>query len=417
MKYFGTDGIRGRYNDVITNELAFKLGRSLNTTKVVVGYDTRESSEVLVKYLINGCISKGIEVINAGVVPTPALIYYSKMNNIYGVMITASHNPYYDNGLKVVNSGIKLNQNEELLIEKELNQNVLITYYDNVCIDESVINLYYKLINNYTLKTNLNVVIDCANGATYKTAPFILKDVCNLKVISSNPNGKNINDNVGSTYINNIKMNMNDHDIGFSFDGDGDRIIAVENNKIIDGDQIIYIIASYLKDNNVLNNNTIVLTKMSNIGILKRLDELDINYVLTDVGDKYVVEQLLKNNYSIGGENSGHIILPDILSTGDGLLVCLLLLKIMKEYNTTLTDLLSSISMYEDKMINLKVINKNIIYNDYIVNKINEINNNIDGKVIVRQSGTEDLIRISVMAKTKNEVKKYLDELVNLIGE
>lgn len=420
MKYFGTDGIRGKYNDVVTNEIAYKLGRSLvllDCSRVVVGSDTRISSESLLNSVIDGALSVGLDVVNASVIPTPGLVYYSKINNIVGVMITASHNPYFDNGLKVVKNGLKLTSVEEELIERILDIEVAYKKYDNVEIDNTVKDMYLNLLENYVVSSKLKITIDCANGATCKSAPYIFNMVTKeLNILGNKPNGTNINDNVGSTHLENIINDKGDCDIAFSFDGDGDRVLIVENNKVIDGDQIIYIIAKYLQDNNLLNNNKVVLTQMSNIGILKQLDKIGIGYVLTSVGDKHVVKELIDNDYSIGGENSGHIILPEILPTGDGVLVALLIIKIINEYNCSLTDLLSDVFMYEDIMVNLKVNDKSIIYKKEIVDRINDINNKIDGKVIVRKSGTENLIRISVMGTNRDEVLMYLDELSLLIG-
>ncbi len=422
MKYFGTDGIRGKVNEVITEELTYKLGKSLavlNVDTVVIGSDTRESKDMLSKSLINGALSVGLKVINAGVVPTPALINYSKDKQILGVMITASHNPYYDNGLKVLNKGIKLSLDEEMLIETTIDEDINLNK-QGVLINDDVLNHYYNFLNKFLYSSNVKVAIDCANGATYQSAPYIFSEITNnLFVTANTPNGLNINNNVGSTHLNHLKefMLQNKCDVGFSFDGDGDRILAIENNEVVDGDQIIFIIANYLKQQNKLNKDTIVLTQMSNLGLLKRLEELNINFVLTPVGDKYVVRELLENNYSIGGENSGHIIMPEVLSTGDGVLVALTLLEIMTKTNKTLHELLDGIEMYADKMINLKVEDKSIINTPVVTNKIKEIEEIlVDCKVIVRASGTENLIRITVMAKTMDLVDKYINQLVDIIG-
>lgn len=423
MKYFGTDGIRGKVNELITEELAYKLGKSLiklNCDTVVIATDTRESKDILSNAVIRGALDSGLKVVNAGVVPTPALIYYSQVKKILGVMITASHNPYYDNGLKVLNKGVKLSQDEEMLIENTLDTiEYKKTNTNKLEVNEDVEKTYLSFLETQLFTSNLNVAIDCANGATYKTAPSIFNKITNnLKITANTPNGTNINNNVGSTHLNHLKdfMDKNNINIGFSFDGDGDRILAIENNEVIDGDQMIFIIANYFKQKNLLNKNTLVLTKMSNLGILKRLDELDIKYTLTDVGDKYVVRELMANNYSIGGENSGHIIMPNILSTGDGVLVAMTLLKIMTEENKTLHQLLEGITMYADKMINLKVEDKTIINTKEVQDKIKEVETILqDCKVIVRASGTENLIRVSVMAQTMTLVDKYIEELVNLI--
>ncbi|MFI3252353.1 MAG: phosphoglucosamine mutase [bacterium] len=417
MTYFGTDGIRGRYNDVITKELSFKLGRALckmGFYEVVVATDTRESKDDLVSGLVNGILSFGGKVVYGGVIPTPGLIYYSKLKKITGVMITASHNPFHDNGLKIVNNGIKLCSDEELLIEKYLEEDTQCYFNETVNIDKVVYNTYYSFLEKYIIKSNYDITIDCANGATYQIASDIF-DKCSkqLSIISNEPNGKNINNKCGVMHLSNL-LETNPK-IGFSFDGDGDRIMAVENNKIIDGDQIVYIIAMYLKMHGMLKNNTVVLTKMSNIGILKKLTYENIKYILTDVGDKNVSKVLHDNNYSVGGENSGHIIINDILPTGDGMLIALFLIKIMHETKKTLNELLEGVHMYFDKMVNIKVKDRNIINKCSIVNMIKNIESNLDGKVIVRASGTEDVVRISVMAQSKEEVELNINKVVNLI--
>lgn len=329
-------------------------------------------------------------------------------------MITASHNPFHDNGLKIVNNGIKLCSDEELLIEKYLEEDTQCYFNETVNIDKVVYNTYYSFLEKYIIKSNYDITIDCANGATYQIASDIF-DKCSkqLSIISNEPNGKNINNKCGVMYLSNI-LETNPK-IGFSFDGDGDRIIAVENNKIIDGDQIVYIIAMYLKMNGMLKNNTVALTKMSNIGILKKLTNENIKYILTDVGDKNVSKVLHDNNYSVGGENSGHIIINDILPTGDGMLIALFLIKIMHETKKTLNELLEGVHMYFDKMVNIKVKDRNIINKCSIVNMIKNIESNLDGKVIVRASGTEDVVRISVMAQSKEEVELNINKVVNLI--
>ncbi len=426
MKYFGTDGIRGEVGSSLTYDMATRLGKSLyklNCDTVVIGYDTRESKDMFAKSIIEGALISGLNVIDGGVVPTPALIYYSQEKQILGVMITASHNPYTDNGLKVLNKGVKLSLEEELLIEEEMDSNTTINKQGTVTKSDDVKNLYLGFLNNFKFTTKFKVAIDCANGACYETGPYIFNKLCkNLVVSADKPNGININNGVGSTHLSNIKevVLKNNCDIGFSFDGDADRVLVVDSKgNTIDGDQIIFIIASYLKTNNKLNKDTIVLTKMSNLGILNRLKELNINISLTDVGDKYVVRELMANNFSIGGENSGHIIMPDTLPTGDGVLVAVTLLKIMEELNKTPNELLGGITMYADKMVNLKVKDKTIISTAVVVDKINEIQNILkdDGKVIVRASGTENLIRVSVMAKTIDLVDKYIKELVDMIGD
>lgn len=426
MKYFGTDGIRGKVGEKITFELAFKLGKSLsklNSDTVVIGTDTRESKDDLTNAVILGAMSSGLKVINGGVVPTPALIYYSQTKKITGVMITASHNPYYDNGLKVLNKGVKLTQQEEKMIEEEMDKTteVKLGVVDLEHTDE-VEELYIDFFKRFNHETKFKVIIDCAHGAVYRTAPTIINNYTNDLIVCSNiPNGTNINNNVGSTHVDKfVELVRDSHAVvGFSFDGDGDRVLAVEFNQIIDGDQIIYIIAKHLKKIGKLNKDTVVLTKMSNLGILKALEKLDIKYTLTDVGDKNVVSELMKNNYSVGGENSGHIIMPNILPTGDGVLVAVVLLDIMAFYDKTLLELLEEVDMYADKMINLEVEDKTIINSSKVKKKIKQIEKSLkkEGKVIVRASGTENLIRVSVMAKTMDLVDSNINELVQLIKE
>lgn len=425
MKYFGTDGIRGIPNKLLTVEFTSKVGMSLsilNNKNVYIATDTRISKDMIKAAIISGILSMGMNAINVGILPTPALIYYSKLKQATGIIITASHNPYYDNGIKIVNKGNKLTNEEELKIE---------SFIDNQIINKELIGLYkkqdiklfyYNYLSKYLTKTNLKIVIDCANGSTYKTAPYIFNKMTNkLLVLSNNPNGININNNCGSLYpqllINTIKS-LN-YDIGFSFDGDGDRLLVVNNNgEIIDGDKILYLISLYLKSKNKLNNNTVVLSIMSNIGIINKLKENKINVIEANVGDKNIIEILNKNNLSLGGENSGHIIIPEILSTGDGLLTALLLIKIIEELNINLNTYFNNINYYPNKLINIKT-NKNIINNKELISKINTIKNtlNNDCKIIVRPSGTEDLVRLLIMAKTKELVDKYSLELLNTISK
>lgn len=426
MKYFGTDGIRGKFGELITSQFAMDLGKALKTLRsstIVIATDTRESKDAISLALIAGAKSVGVSIIEAGVLPTPGLINFCQKVGNVGVMITASHNPYYDNGIKIFNRGYKLTEEEEQKIEDAIDGKITFPdVNDGISLYTNVEESYFEFLYQHRFKSNLKVAIDCANGATCEAAPYIFDEITNnLCITAYTPNGRNINDGVGSTHIDHILNFTKERqcDVGFAFDGDGDRVIAVEDGKVIDGDQIIYIIAKYFKNAGILNNNTVVLTKMSNLGILNSLTALDINYVLTDVGDKHVVKELLGNDYSIGGENSGHIIMPDFLTSGDGILVAMTLLRIMTESNKTLAQLLEGVEMYHDKMLNLVVRDKNIIKQDFVIKKIKEIEDVLkgDGKVIVRASGTEDLIRVSVMAKDETLVDKYLKELNEMIGD
>lgn len=425
MKYFGTDGIRGIPNKKLTIELATKLGESLRllgNKDLVIATDTRISKDMLGYAIAGAAMSRGINVHFAGVIPTPALIYYSYINGYTGVMITASHNPYTDNGIKVLNKGYKLSENEELLLEEYIDNPRSYDGEIGTFIYEDAKSKYLAFLSQYLTNTNLSIAIDCANGASFETAPYLFSRITNnLVVLSNNPNGYNINNNCGSTHLDNLKKTIIEKklDIGFAFDGDSDRVLCVNSKgKTIDGDMIIYLFARYLKSINKLNNNTVVLSIMSNLGLIQDLRNKGINTIETNVGDKYVIEALRNNNLSIGGENSGHIILPHVLHTGDGVLNALLIIKILSITNTNIDDWFNDIIMYPDKLVNIKVNNKNnVLQNTYLFNRIEEIKKelNNDCKIIVRASGTEDLIRVSVMAKSNDLVEKYSNELLNMI--
>lgn len=428
MKYFGTDGIRGIPNKKLTIELVTRLGmalKSLDINDVIIACDTRVSKDMLAFALASGALSRGLTVHFAGVMPTPALIYNSHLKKCIGIMITASHNPYTDNGIKVLNKGIKLTEDEELMIESLIDNPV---DYDGeigkLIFDNEAKDRYLEFINNKNIKSSLKICIDCANGATSTTAPLIFKKVTDKLVICANePDGYNINNGVGSTHLDYLKQHVLDNkcDIGFAFDGDGDRVLCVnKDGKTIDGDMLIFILAKYLKLNNKLNQNKVVLTIMSNLGLIDDLRQSGIEVVETNVGDKYVVRELLGNNLSVGGENSGHIIMPQELHTGDGVLVALMILKVLEETNTTIDDWLKDVKMYSDSLVNIRVEDRNrVMNNDKLFNRIEEIKKelNNDCKIIVRASGTEDLIRVTVMAKTEELVKKYSDELVSIVKE
>lgn len=428
MKYFGTDGIRGVPNKKLTMDLVSKLGMSLsllNNKDVVIATDTRVSKDMLSYAIAGACLSRGLNVHFAGVIPTPALIYYSYIKGYTGVMITASHNPYTDNGIKVLNKGFKLKESEELLLEEFIDHP---TNYEGevgkFILEANANQIYLDFLFKHIQKSNLKIAIDCANGATYETAEAVFKRVTNqLVVISNQPDGYNINQDCGSTHLDLLKKTVIEHqcDLGFAFDGDGDRVLCVDaRGKTIDGDMLIYLLACYLRSQNKLNKNTVVLSIMSNLGLIKKFKEIGVDVLETKVGDKYVIEALKEHQLSIGGENSGHIILPEILHTGDGVLNALLVIGLLTETNTLLEDWFDDISMYADLMVNIKVENKEkVLQNKKLYNRIDEIKKelNNDCKIIVRASGTEELIRVSVMAKTEEIVKKYSDELVAMVRE
>ncbi len=425
MKYFGTDGIRGIPNEKITTELAMKVGKalaSLDCKQVVIATDTRLSKDMLLAAISSGILSCGMDVLYAGILPTPALIYYSFMHNIIGVMITASHNPYTDNGIKIVNRGLKLSKKEEIEIEELINHPLNKFYEIGTFKKINAKEEYINFIKSYVSKSKLKICIDCANGATYETAVDIFKDITeDLSVIGNDPDGYNINKNVGSTHLETLKEYVVNHkcDIGFAFDGDGDRVLCVDQyGNTIDGDKLIYLLAKNLRKKNQLKNNKIVLTIMSNLGITAKLKEDNIEPIEVNVGDKHVIEKIKSENLSLGGENSGHIILANIFHSGDGVLVASQIIKIIEEENKTISELLSSIPMYEDKMINifvkdkLKIMNNKELF-EMVENIKKEVNN--DCKIIIRPSGTEEVIRVSVMAKDKGFVEKNIEFLSNYI--
>lgn len=425
MKYFGTDGIRGIPNKNIKIDLLTRIGESislLNNKDVVIGTDTRISKDMLAYAISAAALSRGLTVHFAGVIPTPALIYYSYVKGYVGVMITASHNPYEDNGIKIINKGYKLSLEEELILENYIDNPVAYTGEVGNFVVEDIKTVYFEYLQKFVNKTNLKITIDCANGASYETAPYLFDKVANdLVVLSDKPNGININYNCGSTHLEYLKQIMKDNnsDLGFAFDGDADRVLCVNSNgETIDGDMIIYLFARYLKSINKLNDNKVVLSIMSNIGLIKDLKRNGIEVVETNVGDKYVVEALKKYNLSVGGENSGHIILPEYFITGDGVLNALLVVKILNDTNTNINDWFNGVCMYSDKLVNIKVDNKEKVLNStFLWDRVAEIKEelNNDCKIIIRASGTEDLIRVSVMAQSAELVEKYSNELVNIV--
>ena len=428
-KYFGTDGIRGKYGVELTNSLAFKVGQSLkgvlDTNRLVIGMDTRESSNELLYSLTSGAQSIGIDVMIAGVVSTPMISHYSKQKNITGIMITASHNPYIDNGIKVFNKGNKLNEYEEKAIEEYIDSNKKfeVKKIGKIYSGEDVFDLYADLIENIELtETNLRIGFDSANGANYLISLGVLRELCaDFIQIGNKPDGKNINQGVGSTHLESIIKLVKDNnlDIGFSFDGDGDRILVVDRDlNIFDGDLLIYIIAVYLKQISRLKKNTVVLTSMSNLGIIKAFERKGIKVVITDVGDKYVLEKLNQEDYSIGGENSGHIILRDYINTGDGVLVAVYLLKVLNDTKKSLKELTSDIVMWPQKLVNIKTTNKKILNDERVIKVVREVKTILgkNGKVLVRPSGTEPLVRVTVSCETESEVDKYLGRIISTIN-
>jgi phosphoglucosamine mutase len=427
-KYFGTDGIRGRYGVQLTKTLAFQLGQglkeALNTTRLVIGMDTRESSDDLMQSVISGAQSAGIDVMVAGVVTTPMISLFSYEKQITGVMITASHNPYKDNGIKVFDKGRKLSLDQERALEMFLDSGQIIEAerFGELFDGEPVFDTYIDLIESLNVyKTDIRIGVDSANGANYLISRGIFQELTeSFYQMGDNPDGKNINDNVGSTHIEAMQEFVKKWhlDIGFSFDGDGDRVLVVDaDGSVIDGDLIIYVIATHLKRQGLLKHNTVVLTKMSNLGIIKAFEKQGINVVLTDVGDKYVLEAIEEGGYSVGGENSGHIILRSHLHTGDGLLVALKLLEVLQESGATLNELLGGVTMWPQKLVNIRTFSRDILDNPQIQKVVNDVSGTLKGrgKLLVRMSGTEPLIRVTVSCESEEELDLHLNRLLEVI--
>ncbi|MDD3122717.1 MAG: hypothetical protein PHC62_04255 [Candidatus Izemoplasmatales bacterium] len=425
-KYFGLDGIRGKAYDFLSFELAFTLGKSLivlNQNLLVIGKDTRESGDMLIDAVIQGAKISGIDVINLDVVPTPLLSYISQKLDCIGVMITASHNPFQDNGIKVFNSGNKIFLDLEEQIENAMDDIIIFPIPSKVGKTLPSIlpyNMYLSLFNDLLVPTDFKIGLDLANGATYISGKLIFSKIAkNLFTIGDNPNGQNINLNVGSTHPENLValVKKNQLDFAFAFDGDGDRVIMVNQDGIIfDGDFLIYVIALYLKSKDLLNDNTVVLTKMSNLGIIKSLKQNGINVVLTDVGDKYVLNQITEHNYTLGGESSGHIINTFLLNSGDGVLNAAFIVKILRDWHTTIDELTKSVVIYPSKLVNLQNMDRTLVNHEDVQEEINKIKKKLadDGVVLVRASGTEPLVRISVIAPTIEIVDESINSIVHI---
>ena len=440
-KYFGTDGIRGIAGESLTADLSFKVGKALGKLltekkehpKVIIGRDTRISCDMIEHALSAGLTSTGVHVKTIGTIPTPAIAYLTKtIETDSGIMISASHNPYQDNGIKIFGpDGFKLTDEQELEIEHLIDNSDEIK---NVSF-EKIGKLYgaNELSQKYIqhIKQSISgdlsgvkIALDCANGATTGVAPFIFGDLeADIETIGCQPNGININDNVGSTKINTIAefVKNNDVDMGFAFDGDGDRVLAVDaKGNIVDGDKIMFILAKHLKDRGELKDNMVVSTVMSNIGFYKAIDEHGLQSVKTAVGDRYVVEEMRNNDYSLGGEQSGHIILMNYATTGDGILTAVKLADIIKSSGKSLEELANEVSIYPQKLVNIKVIDKKAAMEDSeILDECKKVEKELEGngRILLRASGTENLIRVMVEASSDELTDKYCEQVARIVRE
>ena len=438
-KYFGTDGFRGEANVNLTAMHAFKVGRFIgwyygrfHKCSVAIGKDTRRSSYMFEDALSAGLTSTGADVYLLHVTTTPSVSYVVKTENFdCGIMISASHNPFYDNGIKLINGkGEKMEQEVIDEVEKYLDDDFdSIPYATGDKIGRTVD--YFAGRNRYmgylmTLAKhsyrNIKVGLDCSNGSASSIAKGVFDALgAETHVINNEPNGTNINMDCGSTHIEVLQKYVKENhlDVGFAYDGDADRCLCVdENGNLVDGDLILYVAGVYLKQNGELDNNTVVTTIMSNIGLYKAFDAVGINYEKTDVGDKYVYECMRNNDYRLGGEQSGHIIFSKHATTGDGILTSIKLMEVMISSKKKMSELTSPVTIYPQCLKNIKVISKPEARADEDVQA--EVNNvaealGNDGRILLRESGTEPVIRVMVEAKSDLLAEKYVDQIIDVI--
>lgn len=442
-KYFGTDGVRGVANTELTPELAFKLGRCGGYVlmqhapeqahpRVLVARDTRISGQLLEQALVAGLLSVGIEVMQLGVISTPAVAYLTRTQNAAaGVMISASHNPALDNGIKFFGSdGFKLSDQQEEEIE------ALIDAPEDTLPRPSTDGLgtidefpegaikYLQFLQS-TISGDLEgirVCIDAANGATAPLVNQLFADLeTDFYTMGDRPNGININDGVGSTHPEGLQAFVKEKGamVGLAFDGDGDRLIAVdENGELVDGDKIMFICGQHLKSKGRLEKDTIVSTVMSNIGFHKAIEEHGMVVLKAQVGDRYVVEAMREGGYVLGGEQSGHIVFLNLNTTGDGLLSAVQLLAVMKETGKSLSELAAQVTIFPQKLVNIRVRDKHTVMDEPAVKAVIEAveaEMNGDGRILVRPSGTEPLLRVMAEASTDEKVSRYVDTIADVI--
>ena len=447
-KYFGTDGIRRIANTELTPELVFRVAKAgayvlskhtSHAPTILIGRDTRISGNLIESAMIAGFLSYGANVKVLGVIPTPSVAYLTKVLNAdASVVISASHNTFEFNGIKFFsNKGMKIPDSLEEEIEEVMESGKLNEYTavnENIGISENREDLIEKYENfiidlfkdniNFDNNENFKVLIDTANGATYKVAENIFNKLgINTSVINNKPNGVNINDNCGSTHIDKLKESVvnGKYDIGIAYDGDGDRCLVVdEKGNVIDGDIILAILSKYLKEHNLLNKDTIVATIMSNLGLDIYCKNNNLNILKTNVGDRYVLEEMLKNGYNLGGEQSGHIILLDYNPTGDGILTSLMLIKSLLYFKQKASEASNIINIYPQVLVNAKVDNnKKYDYkNDEEINSlIYKIEDELkdEGRLLIRPSGTEPLVRVMIEGKDINFITKKANEIAEVI--
>lgn len=439
-KYFGTDGVRGRANEDLTMDMAIRIGQYLGAyygkkrhAKILIGKDTRLSGDMFELALAAGATSTGAQVYLLGVCPTPAISYLVRKERFdCGIMVSASHNPYYDNGIKIFNNnGEKMEEEILLEIEDYMDGKSTVDLATGDRIGEYFewedgLEIYMSWLKEIVPVdlTGFKILCDLANGSATSTAVETLDALgATVDAINNSPNGININTKCGSTHPENLQRQVKegDYDIGLAFDGDADRLIAVNSDgELVNGDYVLYICGRYMKKANRLNKNTVVTTVMANLGLYKGLDASKIDYVQTPVGDKYVFEEMQKNNYYVGGEQSGHIIFLENAVTGDGLLTALKLLEILKDTGKTVQELSEGLFIYPQLLKNVKVNNKEKALEDEELKKVvdsvaEELGN--EGRILVRPSGTEPLVRVMVEAKTDELCDLYVSRVVDFIEQ
>ena len=448
-RYFGTDGFRGEANVNLTADHAYKIGRfigwyynqqknmnqSNGNAKIVIGKDTRKSSYMFEYSLVAGLTASGADAYLLHVTTTPSVAYIAKVDGFdCGIMISASHNPFYDNGIKLINGkGEKINSEFTDLVEDYLdgkNTNE-IPFAEKERIGKTVDYIsgrnryigYLVSLGLYSFRGR-KIGLDCANGSSWNIAKAVFDALgAETFVINAEPDGLNINKNCGSTHIDSLREFVieNKLDVGFAFDGDADRCLCVdEEGNVLTGDAIMYICARYMKNNGTLAHNTVVTTVMSNYGLYKALEKNGIDYSVTDVGDKNVFDRMIEKGYSLGGEESGHIIFSQYASTGDGILTSLKIMEVMIASGKKLSNLANDFEAFPQKLINVRVKNKSAVKKDReIIEKAEEINRLLAGKgrLLIRESGTEPVIRIMAEAESEEICRKYTELISEMISE
>ena len=444
-KYFGTDGVRGLANSELTPELAFKLGRfgghvlkehspEIEKPLVLVARDTRISGQLLEHALIAGLLSVGIEVLQLGVITTPGVAYLTRIQGaVAGIMISASHNPAEDNGIKFFGAdGFKLSDDQELEIEAFLDQEED-TLPRPAAEGLGTVDEYNEGVLKYisylqtTIPTDLSGITVCIDGSNGAATPLVNRLFADLETdfytMAVKPDGTNINAGVGSTHPEKLQEFVREKgaDIGVAFDGDGDRLIAVdENGEIVDGDKIMFICGKFLKSKNELKQNTIVSTVMSNLGFHKAIEKEEMIALKTQVGDRYVVEEMRKNGYNLGGEQSGHIVFLDLNTTGDGVLSAIQLMHVMKATGKKLSELAAEVTTYPQELVNIRVTNKNGVMEIPAVKAVmDEVEAEMagNGRILVRPSVTEPLLRIMAEAETDEKTHEYVTRIADVVRQ